>query len=80
MARRPRGQLEADVLDVLWEGGWRTPGQVCAAIAQPPSPAYSTVLTTLRRLWKKGLVERRRDGRGHAYHAVRGREEHAAAT
>jgi predicted transcriptional regulator len=29
--------------------------------------AYTTVMTTLTRLFEKGLVERRRAGRGYAY-------------
>jgi len=29
--------------------------------------AYTTVMTILSRLWKKGLVERQRQGRAYAY-------------
>ena len=31
--------------------------------------AYTTVMTTLDRLYKKGLLERRREGRGFVYRA-----------
>ena len=79
-ARRGMGQLEAEVLAVLWDqGGWMTPGEVRGVIGGEPPLTYSTVMTILRRLGKKGVVERERDGKAFAYHALRTREEQAAA-
>lgn len=79
MPRRGMGQLQAEVLDVLWDrGGWLTPGEVRDALGGRPPLAYSTVMTILRRLWKKGQVERERDGKAFAYHALTSREEHMA--
>ena len=79
-ARRRTGQLEAEVLAILWDGSaWMTPGEVRDALEGQPPLSYSTVMTILRRLWKKGVVERELDGKAFAYHAVRTREEHAAA-
>jgi predicted transcriptional regulator len=40
--------------------------------------AYTTAMTILVRLWKKGMVERRRAGRAFAYHPVLSRDEWAA--
>ena len=40
--------------------------------------AYTTVMTILVKLWKKGLVERTRDGRAYAYHPRMTREEWTA--
>lgn len=40
--------------------------------------AYTTVMTILTRLWKKGLVERHRQGRGFVYRAVVSEEDLAA--
>ena len=79
MPRRGMGQLQAEVLDVLWDrGGWLTPAEVREALGGRPPLAYSTVMTILRRLWKKGQLERERDGKAFAYHAVRSREEQTA--
>jgi predicted transcriptional regulator len=79
MAKRSMGELERAVMDVLWDaGGWLTPGEVHAAL-DDPSLAYTTVMTILVRLWRKGRVERQRDGRAYAYHPVVGREQYAAA-
>lgn len=78
-ARRGMGELEAEVLAILWDqGGWMTPGEVRSMVSGQPQLSYSTVMTILRRLWKKGVVERERDGKAFAYHALRTREEQAA--
>lgn len=79
MARLPMGELEAQVLSVLWDAdGWLTPGDVHSVVSQDRPLAYTTVMTILVRLWRKGVLERRREGRAFAYHPVQSREEHAA--
>lgn len=79
-ARLQMGELEAAVMDVLWNrGGWSTPGEVHEALAAKRPLAYTTVMTILVRLWQKGRLERHRDGRAYAYRPLRSREEHAAA-
>jgi predicted transcriptional regulator len=68
-ARRASGELEGDVLAVLWSGGEpMTPGQVHEALGG--GLAYTTVATILGRLLDKGLVERSKAGRAHAYAVV----------
>ncbi len=60
------GNLEAEVLAALWDAGdGATPGDVHNAMGE--GLAYTTVMTTLSRLWKKGLVDRERRGRAYAY-------------
>ncbi len=44
-----------------------------------PELAYTTVMTILVRLWRKGRIERQRDGRAYAHHPVATREQYAAA-
>ncbi len=59
------GPLEAKVLDVLWvDGRAVTVRHVLAAF---PQLAYTTVMTTLDRLYRKGLLIRRRRGRAFVY-------------
>lgn len=73
------GELEAAVMEVLWDaGGWLTPGEVHEVLAQQRTLGYTTVMTILVRLWKKGRLERQRDGRAFAYRPLQTREEHAA--
>lgn len=60
------GSLEAAVLDVLWQSGEAmTPAQVLDGLGS--DLAYTTVMTILARLHKKGLVDRSRLGRAYAY-------------
>ena len=42
--------------------------------------AYTTVMTVMNRLYEKGLLRRRREGRAWAYRAASTREAYAAAT
>lgn len=79
-AKLHMGELEAMVMDVLWDQrGWLTPGEVHEILAAKRSMAYTTAMTILVRLWHKGRLERQRDGRAFAYRATQSREEHAAA-
>ncbi len=75
--RRPTGSLEAEVLAALWasEDG-ATPGDVHGSMGE--GLAYTTVMTILTRLWKKGLVERERRGRAYVYRPVVSEAELAA--
>lgn len=64
--RRPMGGLEAAVLDCLWaDGEPLTPRGVLDRI--DGDLAYTTIMTILTRLWRKGLVERSRSGKAYAY-------------
>ena len=59
------GPLEARLLELLWE----RPGTATVRDLQCACPAlaYTTILTTLDRLYRKGLLLRRRHGRAFAY-------------
>lgn len=81
VSRRPMGSLEAAVLEVLWDSDdAMKPGDVLDQLELEPAVTYSTVLTILRRLWKKGLVTRKKDGKAYLYHPTRSREEQVAQT
>ena len=68
------GELERGVMDQLWAtDGAQSVREVHLAIGR--DLAYTTVMTVLDRLAKKGLVERERDGRAFRYRPVQSREE-----
>ena len=70
MTRRHPGELEADVLAVLWAaGGPLTPGDIQRALGG--GLARTTVNTILSRLHGKGVVTRTRVGRAFAYAPAR---------
>jgi predicted transcriptional regulator len=78
-SRRATGELEAEVLEVLWDDGGRmTPSDVGARLHVEQELAYTTVMTVLTRLYEKGVLCRERRGRAWAYQPVLTREEHAA--
>ena len=64
-------------MDVVWRTGATTVKQAQSTL--PRAIAYTTVMTTLDRLFKKGFVTRTRSGRAFVYRAVRTREETEAA-
>ena len=67
--RRSSGSLETKVLAQLWaRPSGATPGEVLDGLGT--ELAYTTVMTVLIRLWKKGLVDRSSRGRAYAYRAV----------
>ena len=75
--RAALGHLERDVMDILWSRPAATVRDVQALL--PRAVAYTTVMTTLDRLFKKGFAGRERQGRAFAYTAVRPRHELEAA-
>ena len=68
----PLGELETAVMRHIWAYG--KPGGLAAQVHQAldsESPlALTTVLTTLDRLYDKGIVAREREGKAYRYHAV----------
>ena len=61
----PLGHLEECVMEILWSGGECNVRDVAEKLARPL--AYTTVMTTLDRLYKKGLLERRKSERAFVY-------------
>ncbi|HKP39316.1 MAG TPA: BlaI/MecI/CopY family transcriptional regulator [Pyrinomonadaceae bacterium] len=78
--RRPRevaslalGKLERQVLDETWLRSEVTVRDIFLAFDE--RIAYTTLMTTLDRLFKKRLLERRKDGRAFLYSPALTREE-----
>jgi predicted transcriptional regulator len=67
------GSLERDVLAIVWECGDVTVRDACARLGA--TVAYTTVMTTMDRLFKKGLLSRRKTGRAFVYRATVTRNE-----
>jgi predicted transcriptional regulator len=79
VTRLGRGVLEAQVLDLVWTAdGPVTARELHDQLSQGRKLAYTTSMTILVRLHKKGLLERRPAGRGFAYWPKVSREEWAA--
>ncbi len=59
------GRLELSVMEIMWSRGEATVRDVVADLARPL--AYTTVMTTLDRLYKKNLLDRRKEERAFRY-------------
>jgi predicted transcriptional regulator len=64
-APQPLGPLEIAVMEILWARGDSVVRDVVDRLERPL--AYTTVMTTLDRLYKKGLLERRKFDRAFLY-------------
>ena len=71
---RPLGKLEQRVMNIVWDGESLTVRDVMARMK--PEPAYTTVMTTLDRLFKKRLLARDKDGTAFVYRAAMSRDEY----
>lgn len=60
-------------MNVVWDGESFTVRDVMARL--DPEPAYTTVMTTLDRLFKKGVLARDKDGVAFVYRAAMSRDE-----
>ena len=59
------GPLEVQVLEAIWRE--RRPATVKDLLPSFPGCAYTTLMTTLDRLHKKGVLQRTKVGRAYAY-------------
>ncbi len=71
---RPLGKLEQRVMAVLWRGDALPVRGVMAKL--PADPAYTTVMTTLDRLFKKKLLARTKSGTAFVYRAAMTRDQY----
>jgi predicted transcriptional regulator len=74
------GELEAVIMDRLWE--WGRPvlvRDVVDALHDDRAPAYTTVMTVMENLHRKGWLRRERDGRAWRYEPAGSRSGYTAA-
>src|SRR5258708_39700269 len=67
------GALEREVMAVVWTSGEISVREACERLDS--SIAYTTVMTTMDRLFKKRLLARRKVGRAVVYAATATRQE-----
>jgi predicted transcriptional regulator len=67
------GDLEERVMEVVWREGPATVREVAQRLGR--KRAYTTVMTTLDRLHRKGILEREKKGNAFHYRAAMTRDE-----
>jgi len=79
MSIRGFGDLEAVVMSRLWDhDGTVTVRDVFDELRQERAIAYTTVMSTMDNLHRKGWLARVKDGKAYRYSAVASREEYSA--
>ncbi|WP_457639074.1 BlaI/MecI/CopY family transcriptional regulator [Persephonella sp.] len=73
----PFGDLEEKVMDYLWKHGSGTVKEVRKYLGEDRF-AHTTVMTVMDRLYKKGILSRKREGKGYIYYPVVSRENFEA--
>lgn len=78
MARRKSPTLtevELELMDILWQKGSATVGEMVEALPTDRPLAYSSVLTMMRILEQKGYVEHEKESRAYIYRPLIDRRE-----
>ena len=61
------GRMELQIMNVVWERGTATVHDVKDTLSRGRKPAYSTILTMMRKLEAKGYLEHDVDDRTYVY-------------
>lgn len=71
-------ELESEVMEEIWRRGETTVRDVLTALnaSADKERAYTTVMTTMARLHRKGLLRRRRQGKSDVYSPVFARQHY----
>jgi BlaI family transcriptional regulator, penicillinase repressor len=64
------GRLETQIMSVVWRRGTATVHEVRDTLGRGKKPAYSTILTMMRKLEAKGFLEHSVHDRKYVYRAV----------
>ena len=76
---RGLGDLEAVIMDRVWERGEPvTVRELFDELSAERAIAYTTVMSTMDNLHRKGWLDRVREGKAYRYTATASREEYSA--
>lgn len=73
-------ETELELMNLLWRLGEGTVSDVMEQLPQERKLAYTSVSTILRILEQKGILEARKEGRGHVYVPVLKKSDYEAKT
>ena len=68
------GRLELQIMNVVWDKGNATVPEVKDVISRGRKPAYSTILTMMRKLEAKGYLSHDVDDRTYVYRPIISRQ------
>ena len=76
----PLGDLQLQVMAVVWRAGRATVADVHQALAAKRKIAYTTVLTTMRGLERRGMLTHEQVGKAYLYQPIVSRDCYTAAS
>ena len=68
-------KAELNVMNILWSKNEATVNEIIEVMSEP-KPAYTTVLTVMQVLTRKGIVSPERRGKAHLFRPLLSREEY----
>jgi BlaI family transcriptional regulator, penicillinase repressor len=74
------GALQKAIMETVWELGEATVQQVLGRIGRDKALAYTTVLSAMQKLEKRGWLRHREEGRAYIYLPTRSREEESKSS
>ena len=69
------GSLQSEVMDLVWSEGEATVAQLFETIGARRRITYTTILSAVQKLERKGWLKHRTAGRAYVYYPVRDRLE-----
>ena len=78
--RQVLGDLEADIMELLWQKSPASVRDVHESLSQTRPIAYTTAMTVMSRLAEKGILKREQHGRAYLYAPMQSREEFCSET
>jgi predicted transcriptional regulator len=69
------GELQAEVMEIVWAQGEATVADVVEAIGRRRAVTYTTVLVAMQKLRHKGWLKHRSQGRAYVYSPRQTREQ-----
>ena len=76
----PLGDLQLQVMEEVWRRGQATVADVHEALAAQRKIAYTTVLTTMRALERRGMLTHEAVGKAYLYQPAVSREQYTRAS
>jgi len=73
--KRALGELESQVMECLWQTPHSSVKEIWERLSQKRTLAYTTVMTTMDRLYQKGLLQRVKSGKAFLYQPRFSREQ-----
>lgn len=77
---KPLGELEQEIMSVIWTSQCATVRCVYDQLSKEREIAYTTVMTTMDRLSKKGILQRSKVGKAYEYKPIQSETELCMST